>query len=195
MAQLRKQNTMPAPSALSPIDVPSRLPAIRAVAPETSVLVQASSWKSLYRYWLSKHVDGRPPARTNIDPVIEIPHLVANLMLMDVVPEGYRYRLLGSEIVARHNVALTGKLFGSSGIDIQALNDMRIAIDYVAANQKPRLLAAEIDTGTVAKNTLLILPLVTLQGRTEMILIGSFYNEFFRPESIRIGMTAKEIEL
>src|SRR5580693_6483338 len=71
-------------------------------------------WQELLAYWRGKHVDGRPPARRDIDPVIDIPKLVANLMLADVLEGGYRYRLGGSAIVARHNQELTGRMAGNS---------------------------------------------------------------------------------
>jgi hypothetical protein len=45
-------------------------------------------WETLYRYWCSKCVDGHPPAFKNVDPVIDIPRLAANLVLIDVRPDG-----------------------------------------------------------------------------------------------------------
>jgi hypothetical protein len=41
-------------------------------------------WKELYRWWLSKRVDGRPPSRRDVDPLPDLPRLVANLMLLAV---------------------------------------------------------------------------------------------------------------
>lgn len=145
-------------------------------------------WRRLHDYWLSKCVDGKPPARADLDPLIEIPRLVKNLMLMDVVPEGYRYRVLGSEIVERHGLHLTGKLFGSSGVDLQALGDLGRMIDSVVATQDPRVLIANIDPAVSAKNTMLILPLVSAAGQTTHVLAGSFYEGNFVPETRRLGM-------
>jgi hypothetical protein len=145
-------------------------------------------WMLLYRYWLSKRVGERPPSRLDIDPPIDIPRLVKNLMLMDVTPEGYRYRLLGSEVEARHGLYMTGKLFGDSGIDPKALDDLRRVMDQVVASQKPRVLNAEIDPAMSARNTVLILPLVSADGRTTHILTGSFYDGHFAPETRRLGM-------
>ncbi len=51
-------------------------------------------WNDLYAYWKSKHRDGRPPARVDLDPVMEIPQLARSLILFDIVPEGFRYRLI-----------------------------------------------------------------------------------------------------
>ena len=151
-------------------------------------------WRQLYRYWLSKHADGRPPSREDLDPILEIPRLVSNLMLMDVVAEGYRYCVLGSDIADRHRVALTGKFFGSSGVDKQALIELRAALDWVVANHKPMLLEALMEGKERGKNTMLILPLVSADGRVHKILAGSFYNEYFDWRSRRAGMLAKVLD-
>ncbi len=149
-------------------------------------------WQLLYRYWLSKRIGERPPSRQDIDPPIDIPRLVKNLMLMDVTPEGYRYRVLGSEVEERHGLYMTGQLFGSSGIDPKALADLRRAIDEVVVSQNPRILNAEIDPAMSARNTMLILPLVSADGQTSHIVIGSFYDGHFAPETRRLGMVPAE---
>ena len=43
----------------------------------------------LYEYWRSKVRDRRLPARADIDP-LDIPDLLSNLVLIDVVGEGLR---------------------------------------------------------------------------------------------------------
>jgi hypothetical protein len=67
-------------------------------------------WEDLYGYWQSKNADGRPPARRDIDPPTEIPQLVSNLMLIDVTPAGYQYRLVGSTLRKRTGTELTASL-------------------------------------------------------------------------------------
>jgi len=42
------------------------------------------AWKQLYEYWLSKHVGGRPPARHELDPPVDVPRLIPNIMLIDL---------------------------------------------------------------------------------------------------------------
>src|SRR5580700_3238611 len=70
-------------------------------------------WKQLYRYWLSKHAVGLP-SRADIDPIIDIPHLAKNLILLDA-RDDFTYRLVGSEVVERHGIDMTGRKSGSSG--------------------------------------------------------------------------------
>jgi len=69
-------------------------------------------WNQLYRYWLGKHRDGRPPSIKDFDPVVEIPRLVSAVVLLKPVDDSYRYRLVGSEIVDRFGVGLTGRWSG-----------------------------------------------------------------------------------
>jgi hypothetical protein len=166
---------------------------LAAISADPDIPRDHAPWRQLYHYWLAKCRDGKPPSRADLDPLIEIPGLVKNLMLMDVEPEGYRYRVLGSEIVARHGLHLTGKLFGSSGVDVEALADLGRVIDSVVATQEPRVLIANIDPAVSAKNTMLILPLVSASGRTSHVLAGSFYEGHFVPETRRLGMVPGEL--
>jgi hypothetical protein len=53
---------------------------------------------SVLTYWRAKRGSRSMPARRDIDPV-EMPTLLPNLQLIDVVDSRYRYRLVGSELV------------------------------------------------------------------------------------------------
>ncbi len=82
----------PGPAALAP--------------PFTDVRLQDA-----YTYWRAKAAAaGRDlPGRADIDPT-EIPRLLPDVMLVDVLPEGrYRYRLIGTENSAAHGVSATGR--------------------------------------------------------------------------------------
>jgi hypothetical protein len=149
-------------------------------------------WKKLYDYWLSKHDGGRPPSRGDIDPVIDIPKLAKNLMLLDV-GNGFTFRLVGSEIAHRHGFDMTGQRAGTSGKAPEAVDEWKAALDYVSRELKPRLLASRIGKNEIAQNVMLILPLVDRQGKIEMILGGSFYNEHFKPGTHIDDMVAREV--
>lgn len=65
--------------------------------------------RQAYDYW-ERRRDSRPmPARRDLDPV-DIPHLLPWLMLTDVLhePLDFRYRLIGTGIVARSRRDFTG---------------------------------------------------------------------------------------
>ncbi len=76
-----------APFPMTPMFDPSMLPAPRL--------------KEAFAYWQSKLAGRSMPARRDIDPV-EMPQLLAYLMLIDVLPAplDFRYRLIGTEIRA-----------------------------------------------------------------------------------------------
>jgi hypothetical protein len=151
-------------------------------------------WRQLYQYWLSKWDGDRPPSRADIDPLVDIPKLVKNLILIDVKND-FTYRLVGSEVVARHGLDMTGRRAGSSGKDPNALADWTKEVAYVSRESKPRLLVARIGADAVARHVMILLPLVNGDGEVEIIMVGSFYNEHFGLGTQVAGMTVTEISL
>ena len=71
--------------------------------------VKSPRLRGLLDYWERKR-GGRPmPARADIDPV-EIPELLAHLILIDVEDgPSHRVRLVGTEIASRYGADFTGK--------------------------------------------------------------------------------------
>jgi hypothetical protein len=136
-------------------------------------------WKELLVYWQGKHVDGRPPSRRDIDPAVDLPHLAANLLIADVVAEGYRYRLVGSAVVERHKQEMTGKLAGSSHFMQHVKPQLFENYDAVRTEQTPRLLKTGVVGAEYAEAETIILPLVAKTGETEMLLVGVFYDRRF----------------
>lgn len=67
--------------------------------------------KKLYDYWSEKAGDRAMPSRGDLDPIIDIPELTSNIWLVDVErdPPGFRFRLLGTEVVAQYGMDFTGK--------------------------------------------------------------------------------------
>jgi len=62
-----------------------------------------------YRYWQRKAATRAMPCRADIDPT-EIPKLLPDVMLVDVLPDGrYRYRLIGTENARAHGINATGR--------------------------------------------------------------------------------------
>jgi hypothetical protein len=138
-------------------------------------------WKELLEYWRKKHVNGRPPGRKDIDPAVDIPRLAANLLIADVVPEGYRYRLVGSAIVERHGEDMTGKLAGSSKFLERVSKELIANYDVVRNLRKPRMMVSGATSNDHSSAVTLILPLLGEGGETEMILVGVFYDRRFEP--------------
>jgi hypothetical protein len=185
--------TMPT-RPLPTTDSASSYPNQRPEGPKSFALA-VEPWNQLYQYWVEKHVDGHPPSRKDIDPMIDIPKLAANLMILDIMPDGYDYRLVGSTVVDRIGHDITGKPFGTSGFDPAAISEFRAALDLVVDEVRPHQLVARIDHDPTALNNLILLPLVSAGNQVEKILVGSFYNEHFKPGTRISGLSTKEIEL
>jgi hypothetical protein len=151
-------------------------------------------WKQLYQYWLSKHTGSVLPSRADIDPIIDIPHLVKNLILLDA-RDNFTYRLVGSEVVERHGIDMTGRKSGSSGKEPKAVSAWSAAIQYVSSERKPRLLVSRVGNDEIARNVMILLPLADREGQIELVLVGSFYNEHFKPGTHVADMVAQEVQL
>jgi hypothetical protein len=142
-------------------------------------------WEQLYRYWRSKSAGGRPPARADLDPVIDIPYLTPHLMILDVLPDGYRYRLAGSDLGSRLGEELTGRRVGRTTVAEGQWYDL---LDTVSREQKPLMVTTDAPMRG-GKRMGLVLPLVGLSGATEQILAGIFFGNDFRPGT-RLGVLA-----
>jgi hypothetical protein len=152
-------------------------------------------WEDLYGYWQGKHADGRPPARRDIDPPTEIPQLVANLMLIDITPDGYQYRLVGSTLRERLGAELTGKAVGSSSQTQSIRDEWKRVLDLVRGDRKPRMLIAPRPTGETLTNMMLVLPLIDNEGKVEQLLAGAFFSDrYFTPGAQFEEVTIKAIE-
>jgi hypothetical protein len=64
-----------------------------------------------FRYWQSKRNGNAIPARSEFDPLLEIPGLVRFMMLKDVQwePLDFRYRLVGTGLLNHLSADWTGK--------------------------------------------------------------------------------------
>jgi hypothetical protein len=151
-------------------------------------------WEDLYSYWQGKHIDGRPPARRDIDPPTEIPQLVASLMLIDITPGGYQYRLVGSLLRERLGAELTGKAVGSSG-QTQSIRDQWVrTLDLVRGDGRPRMLVAPAPAGATLTNMMLVLPLIDEAGNVEQLLAGAFFSDqYFTPGAKFNDVTIREV--
>lgn len=77
-----------------------------------NAVLRYESLRTALAYWKSKR-DGRPmPARRDLDP-IEMPRLLPWVILIDVFhdPIDFRYRLIGTEVVAIARRDFTGSRF------------------------------------------------------------------------------------
>jgi hypothetical protein len=151
-------------------------------------------WRQLHRYWVSKHVGTRPPARSDIDPITEIPRLVANLMLIDSVGDDFVYRFVGTEVVNQVGEDMTGRRAGLSRkyAPMQAL--WTGALEFVRDNRLPRLVVYRFAGHQAsARQAVLLLPLHAEPGGVFKILGGAFFDGHFPPELQIEGVTIQDV--
>jgi len=154
---------------------------------------QDEPWRLLHLYWQSKHVDGRPPARADIDPITEIPRIVANMMLIDATDGGYVYRFVGTEVVSQTGQDMTGQNVGLSRKYAFVQTEWLAALDFVRLNRQPRLLTYRFQGQVGSRQLVLLLPLHAEQGGVFKILGGSFFNGYYPPGLQADGVSVRDI--
>ena len=132
------------------------------------------SWRELLTYWRGKCRDGRPPMRTEIDPLLEIPHLLKHLFMMDVAGDRFRYRLIGSFIVSRARRDSTGHWIDEQLMPKPELETWLTGLRKVTRTRQPLLAVARPSQGLAVEFTAIVLPLVDRNGATELIFGGLF---------------------
>lgn len=137
-------------------------------------MAEQEAWKQLYHYWLSKHVDGRPPSRRDIDPPIEVPRLIANVMLIDIEGDRFRYRLVGTALWNRYGFDLTGTwIERRSPAEAKWLDTLRAVCDDRAA----RLITSPVIDHADRLHVAVALPLSGGNGSISQILAGTFFTQ------------------
>ena len=141
------------------------------------------AWKQLYEYWLSKHIDGRPPGRRDLDPPVDVPRLIPNIMLIDVEGETMRYRLVGSAVWNCYGFDLTGST-------IEARNpaeiEWRDTLKAVCADRLARLVTSPVDGHADRLHVAIALPLTRGEGICCQVLAGTFFAQEFG-DNPRVG--------
>jgi hypothetical protein len=133
------------------------------------------AWRDLYHYWLERHVDGRAPGRADIDPPLQVPQLLPNLILFDRVDSEFRIRLAGSEVVRRGGRDATGRTLNKDMVTYQGIITLIDFLGRVFESGTPMIYSvASSDEGAFGAIGIL-LPLMGADGRVEMVLGGVFY--------------------
>ena len=111
------------------------------------VLAEPSSAQisELAAYWHAKRGNRFAPRRADIDPA-EIREHMPRLFMIDVLPGGdYRYRLVGTELVARTGRDPTGMLLSQLQAERPDVRDVRKQrYDEVVASRRPIYTRGEV---------------------------------------------------
>ncbi len=152
-------------------------------------------WEELYRYWLARHVDGHPPTRAQIDPMIDLHHLASHLNVIDIRPEGSEYRLIGSQVVNHFGVDATGKQVGASSVDPIQVNAWRTAVEATAREQRPRLLVSHYPNAEKTKTIAVLMPLAPDADGAVKIFAATFFGGPFPDIAAYKGLTITNVVL
>lgn len=110
---------------------------MKRLSADTEAKLSALS-RQAYRYWLSLAPgSGGLPGRQHVNPV-EIPRLLPNLCLIDVRPDpgGYRFRLIGTAVVAATHEEFTGRTLDQV-LRGEAFAQIRSLLDRIVATGQP----------------------------------------------------------
>jgi hypothetical protein len=152
-------------------------------------------WEELYRYWADRHVDGQPPKRTDIDPMIDLRHMASNLIVIDILPEGPEYRLVGSQVVNHFGVDQTGKQVGTSSVDPIQLNAWRTAVEATAREQKPHLVVSHYPGADKTKTIALLMPLTPDADGAVKLFAATFFDGPFPDTSAYKDLSVTRVVL
>ena len=133
------------------------------------------AWRALHGYWRERHVDGRPPSRADIDPPLEIPRLLPNLLLYDRPERYFRIRLAGSEIVHRGGHEHTGQTLDPDMVSRYSLGTLVDFLNKVAGTLAPVIYSVARSNETAFGAIGILMPLVDRDGAFQMVLGGVFY--------------------
>ncbi len=139
--------------------------------------IEAEKLRDIYRYWRGKCREGAFPSRADIDPT-EIPALLPHVILVDVVDDGrdFRYRLLGTHIVASVGFEFTGQLVSEFMRDHE--EEMR-AQDYhrLVESREPRHVISHMIAfgGDYMRYERVLCPLSSNGEAIDMIFGGLFF--------------------
>ncbi len=133
-------------------------------------------WRELLNYWREHHVEGHPPSRSDIDPPLEVPRLLPNLMLYRVEPEGFRLRLVGSELAKRAGRDLTGQMLDPTRKTMNIVPFLA-ALQKVVATRSPVLFSVGRSAESAFGAMVLLLPLIDRDRDNVNIILGGVFYE------------------
>ena len=139
-------------------------------------VLQSSELRQLFTYWSERRFGDRPPSRSEIDP-IDVPHLLPDLLLVDVDWSGerlrYHYRLAGTRFTRFYGEEITGRWLDNLQLGSWLAfweSEYRAVVD----RWEPRygVDAAVWQGRDFLRFEWLLLPLVAPSRRCEMLLVG-----------------------
>lgn len=135
--------------------------------------------RAVYNYWNGKRKGRRMPSRSDIDPV-EIPTLLANIILVDVLEDLRRffYRLVGTDIVDKRGFDPTGEQVGGAYFGPSAASALS-HYEYIAASGNARFIDSPYvePRGWYVYSERLMMPLSDDDKRVNMVFVYALWKE------------------
>jgi hypothetical protein len=134
--------------------------------------------RRLYLYWQDKRQGREFPARRDIDPA-EFLFVLGNVILLDVTyePMQFRFRLMGSNIVARIGYDMTGRSIDDIP-DADRRNYAQKLYRGVVEGRQPQTSRRDrIIDGWRWTSEILALPLSSYGGIIDMLLVANVFVE------------------
>lgn len=153
------------------------------------------TWRRLLGYWTAKRGAARAPCWRDLDPVLEIPGFLGRIFIVDVEADGgFRFRLLGSEIVMRAGRNATGRRFESLYRD-EFLADLTELYEEVVESCEPRLFRDWARAGERRQSTTMLLPLLDRDGRVARVLGYVEFSEDFVDDEFDWPVELERVQL
>jgi hypothetical protein len=133
------------------------------------------AWRELYSYWRGRQSEGRPPSRADLDPPLQIPRLLPNLMLIDATDGHFQMRLVGSEVARRAGPDPTGLTLDPRVITERGIPAFVGFLEKAVETRQPVIYSVERGDQTAFGAIGLLLPLSGTTHEIPMILGGLFY--------------------
>jgi hypothetical protein len=129
----------------------------------------------LLAYWQAK-ARGGVPVRRSLDPVIEIPQLVASTFLLDRIGTRWRYRVVGTKIVRQVGRDVTGRWFDT--LEAEAAPFALEWFERIRQERRPLHFHGAASSGAARRSStveLLYLPLSAAPGGPVTQLFGGMW--------------------
>ena len=156
---------------------------VAAAEGDLSAAIREPRLKRFYDYWQMARRGRRFPARCDIDP-LDFPYMLGNVMLVDVLrdPLRFRVRLHGTEMVARSQYDLTGKLLDD--LPISEFRDLAVGrCRQMVEDPRPRWVQQQrVLDGRIHHYQALWLPLSADGATVTMLMCGLIYDPDTEPQ-------------
>lgn len=159
------------------------------------------SLRALLAYWLQLRGERDVPLRASLDPVCQVPRLVANLALLRLEPQAPVFRVIGSDIVRWAKRDLTGRRVDEASFPGESVRMCR-QLAYVSHERRP--LGFTVGYGPLRSmaRSVIGLPFADSDDAVRDILVGVFFDgregefgELPAPQTAEIDVAAILAEL